>query len=219
MVSVKQFDDDYCLLKQNSGSEPSKCSGVPWRGWFSFFLLFLSFFLSKRGAGVILLVFILFPLSHICQFSPHGLCLILYTIYIQSHFLLYIYGYFQFFKKIEKFFFTIIVDLLMSWCHVKVARGLRLILWLLLRLSVIMVYVSCTWFKYLWNLLGNGNGIPFYCLGTEPVRGNDAYRASSCHAEEEQSLLDSLLLAQVYLYECFQCVIQSHRQRLMIVTF
>ncbi|RWR85813.1 GDP-L-galactose phosphorylase 1-like protein [Cinnamomum micranthum f. kanehirae] len=74
MVSVKQFDDDYCLLKQNSGSELSKCSGVPWRGI--------------------------------------------------------------------------------------------------------------------------GNGIPLYCLGTQPVRGNDAYRASSCHAEEEQSLLDSLLLAQ-----------------------
>lgn len=32
MVSIKQFEEDYCLSRHNSSSELTKCSGVPFRG-------------------------------------------------------------------------------------------------------------------------------------------------------------------------------------------
>lgn len=105
MVLVKQFDDDYCLFKQNSGSELSKCTGVPLRGGFFFFLfsfLLFHFFPQERVRGAFWFLYY----SHVAisinflWIEPHGLHFFFYTLnLILSSLNTWI---FPFFENVEK---------------------------------------------------------------------------------------------------------------------
>lgn len=105
MVLVKQFDDDYCLFKQNSGSELSKCTGVPLRGGFFFFLfsfLLFHFFPQERVRGAFWFLYY----SHVAisinflWIEPHGLHFFFYTFnLILSSLNTWI---FPFFENVEK---------------------------------------------------------------------------------------------------------------------